>query len=183
MAAATAALVQPGGEGRAYARRTADWQRSFELSAASLRLMKNRSHLRETPMTRSAVAKFPTQNVRHFWFAATGAALMALAMLAPGKAHAAMPFDGNWTVSIQTQSGSCDRSYNFAVSIVDGRLDGANGALLGNVNSKGGISVMLGGGDRRGTASGRLMGNSGSGRWSGNATGASCSGNWTARRG
>jgi hypothetical protein len=135
-------------------------------------------------MTRSApVALLSTLNVRKFQLAACAAALALAAALTPGKALAAMPFDGSWTVSIMTQSGSCDRANNFTVSIVDGRLDGANGALLGTVNSKGGVSVLMGGGDRRGTASGRLAGNAGSGRWSGNATGASCSGQWTARRG
>ena len=135
-------------------------------------------------MTKTAAATRPhLRSTRHFWFAVAGAALGALAALAPGKARAAMPFDGSWSVSIITQSGSCDRAYNFAVSIVDGRLDGANGALLGIVNNKGGVSVQLGGGDRRGSASGRLVGNFGSGRWSGNATGASCSGRWTAQRG
>jgi len=94
-----------------------------------------------------------------------------------------MPFDGSWSVSIVTQSGSCDRTLSLPVSIVDGRLDGANGAMLGTVNAKGGVIVMMSGGDRRGTANGRLVGNSGSGRWTGNATGASCSGSWTARRG
>jgi hypothetical protein len=134
-------------------------------------------------MTRSAVATIPARSARPFWFAATAAALAALAALAPSKARAAMPFDGNWTVSIITQSGSCDRTLSFPVSIVDGRLDGANGALLGTVTPKGGVNAMLGGGDRRGSASGRLTANAGSGRWSGNATGASCSGSWTARRG
>ena len=134
-------------------------------------------------MTKAAVATRPTSHVRYFWFAAAGAALAALAVMAPGKARAAMPFDGYWNVSIMTMSGTCDRSYNFAVSIRDGRLDGGNGALLGTVNTKGGLNAMLGGGDRRGQASGKLAGNSGSGRWSGNATGASCSGRWTAQRG
>ena len=60
-----------------------------------------------------------------------------LPALMPGKARAAMPFDGYWTVSIVTQSGSCDRTLVLPVSIVDGRLDGANGALLGTVNSQG----------------------------------------------
>jgi hypothetical protein len=134
-------------------------------------------------MIKSAVATHPVRTNRHFWFAAAAAALAALAALMPGQARAAMPFDGNWTVSIVTQSGSCDRSLSFPVSIVDGRLDGANGALLGTVTPRGGVNVMLGGGDRRGAASGRLIGNSGSGRWSGNATGAACSGRWTAQRG
>jgi hypothetical protein len=134
-------------------------------------------------MIKSAAATLSTRTTRHFWFAAAGAALAALAAMAPGKAGAAMPFDGSWTVSIKTQSGSCDPTYTFPVSISDGRLDGANGALLGTVNAKGGVSVMMGGGDRRGSASGRLVGNAGSGRWSGSATGAACSGSWTARRG
>jgi hypothetical protein len=113
---------------------------------------------------------------------ATCVTALALAAVLPGKATAAMPFDGSWNVSIVTKSGSCDRSLNVMVSVIDGRLDGANGALLGTVNSKGGVSVMMGGGDRRGSANGRLAGNSGSGRWSGNATGAACSGSWTATR-
>jgi hypothetical protein len=138
----------------------------------------------DQPMSKSAAATLPSASFpRHVRFAAAAAALAGLALLAPVQARAAMPFDGNWTVSIMTQSGSCDRSYTFPVSIVDGRFDGANGALLGTVNAKGGVNVMLGGGDRRGTANGRLAGNGGSGRWSGNATGASCSGNWTAKRG
>lgn len=131
----------------------------------------------------AAVACFAAPSARKFRLLACATALALVAAMMPGKVLAAMPFDGSWTVSIITQSGSCDRSYNFAVSIVDGRLDGANGALLGAVNSKGGVNVLLGGGDRRGKAIGRLVGNSGSGRWSGNATGASCSGRWTARRG
>lgn len=133
-------------------------------------------------MTRSAAARLSALNATELRFAIAGAVLAALAALAPGQARAAMPFDGHWTVSIETRSGTCDRTLSFPVSIVDGRLDGANGALLGTVNTKGGVSVMLGGGDRRGTASGRLAGNSGAGRWSGNATGASCSGRWTATR-
>lgn len=132
-------------------------------------------------MTKSAAATLPrARSSRHFLFAAAAAALAALA---PGKARAAMPFDGNWTVSIVTQSGSCDRTLSFPVSIVDGRLDGGNGALLGTVSTRGGVNAMLGGGDRRGSANGRLVGNAGSGRWSGNATGATCSGRWTAQRG
>jgi hypothetical protein len=137
----------------------------------------------EQPMTKAAVASRPARFVRHFWLGAAAAALAALSVAAPGKARAAMPFDGYWNVSIMTTSGTCDRSYNFAVSIVDGRLNGGNGALLGTVSTKGGVNAMLGGGDRTGSASGKLAGNSGSGRWSGNATGASCSGRWIAQRG
>lgn len=135
-------------------------------------------------MTRSApVAPLTTLNLRKFRLTVCVAALTLAAVLAPGAASAGMPFDGFWKVSIETQSGTCDRALNLSVSIVEGRLDGANGALLGTVNSKGGLNALIGGGDRRATASGRLAGNSGSGRWSGIATGAACSGRWTAQRG
>ena len=135
-------------------------------------------------MTKAAVATRSTPFVRHFWLAAAGAALAALAVTAPPTtARAAMPFDGSWRVSIQTLSGSCDPVYNFNVSIVDGRLDAANGALLGTVNTKGGVSAVIGGGDRRASASGKLAGSAGSGRWNGVSKGAPCSGRWTASRG
>jgi hypothetical protein len=103
------------------------------------------------------------------------------ALSAPTRA--ANVFDGYWNVSIKTQAGACDPSYSFAVEIADGRLNGANGALVGLVSNKGAVSVQMGGGDRRGTANGKLSGNGGAGRWSGKATGASCSGRWTAQRG
>ena len=134
----------------------------------------------DQPMTKAAVATRPTPIVRHFWFAAAAA---ALAVTAPGTARAAMPFDGYWKVQIETLSGTCDRSYNLNANVVDGRLDAANGALLGTVNTKGGVNAMIGGGDRRASASGKLAGNAGSGRWSGVANGAPCSGRWTAQRG
>ena len=91
-------------------------------------------------MTPSAFLRAPFE----LRFAVPLAALALLAAMTPGKTFAATPFDGYWNVSIMTQSGACDRSYNFAVSIVDGRLDGANGALLGTVNSKGGVNVADG---------------------------------------
>ena len=135
-------------------------------------------------MTKAAVATRSAPFVRQFWLAAAGAALAALAVTAPPTAaRAAMPFDGSWRVSIQTLSGSCDPVYNFNVSIVDGRLDAANGALLGTVNTKGGVSAVIGGGDRRASANGKLAGNAGSGRWNGVSKGAPCSGRWTASRG
>ena len=130
-------------------------------------------------MTKAAVATRSAPFVRHFWLAAAA----ALALTTPGPARAAMPFDGSWKVSIETLSGSCDRSYNFNVSIVDGRLDAANGALLGTVNPKGGVNALIGGGDRRASASGKLAGATGSGRWTGVSKGAPCSGRWIAQRG
>jgi hypothetical protein len=105
----------------------------------------------------------------------------SIVLSAPGRA--ANIYDGYWNVSITTAAGPCDRSYSVAVQIADGRLNGANGAVIGLVSANGAVSAQMGGGERRGTASGRLKGNIGSGRWSGTANGSSCHGRWVASRG
>jgi hypothetical protein len=117
----------------------------------------------------------------HFGLAALG--LIAASSALSGPARAANLYDGYWDVSITTIAGPCDPTYSVAVQVSDGRLNGANGALLGLVSANGAVSVQMGGGERRGTASGRLKGNVGSGRWSGTASGSSCHGRWTASRG
>lgn len=188
MISATAALVQPGGEGGLMTDECEIGNVAcLNFSACCDGLTKTEpppsSQPWISPMTKAAVATRPTSFAHQFWLGTAAAALAALAVLAPGKARAAMPFDGHWRVSIQTLSGTCDRSYNFNVSIADGRLDGANGALLGTVNAKGGLNAMIGGGERRGSASGKLAGNAGSGRWTGVSSGSPCSGRWTAQRG
>jgi hypothetical protein len=104
-----------------------------------------------------------------------------MALPAPGRA--ANIYDGYWTVSITTVAGPCDRTYNVAVQIADGHLNGANGAVIGLVSANGTVSAQMGGGERHGVASGRLKGSLGSGRWSGRASGSSCHGRWTASRG
>ena len=116
-----------------------------------------------------------------FGLAALGLIAGSILVAAPGRA--ANSYDGYWNVSITTAAGPCDPTYSVAVQIADGRLNGANGAVIGLVSAKFAVSAQMGGGERRGTASGRLKGNIGSGRWSGKASGSSCHGRWTASRG
>ena len=117
----------------------------------------------------------------HFGLAALGLIAGLGALSAPGRA--ANVYDGYWNVSITTVAGPCDPTYSVAVQVADGRLNGANGALIGRVSANGAVSVQMGGGERRGTASGRLKVNIGSGHWSGTANGSSCHGRWIATRG
>jgi hypothetical protein len=117
--------------------------------------------------------------IRHL-LAAT--AFLAVASFASNPARAAS-FDGPWSVTIITQSGSCDAAYNFPLEVQGGRIiSTGSAALSGRVGGGGVVSVSIRNGESGGQASGRLAGNSGSGRWSGVIGGGRCSGRWEASR-
>jgi len=112
-------------------------------------------------------------------------ALMLAALLgAPAlavQAQAKTNFDGNWSVVIITERGSCDRSYRYPVKINDGAVGYAGEAsfnVSGRVNPKGKVTVTVSRGDRRASGSGQLSATSGGGSWSGGE----CSGTWQAER-
>ena len=109
---------------------------------------------------------------------ALGAAVLLSA--SPGQAAS---FDGSWTVTIVTQSGSCDAAYSFPLQVSGGRVSSAGGATMnGRISRGGGVNVSISSGGSSGRASGRLAGYSGSGRWSGVLNGSRCSGRWEASR-
>jgi hypothetical protein len=94
---------------------------------------------------------------------------------------AAPRYDGEWSVSIVTEKGDCDRGYRYPIRISNGLL--ANGGsdpftISGRVAPSGAITVTVSHGDKSATGSGRLDGDSGEGLW----TGGACSGTWTAER-
>jgi hypothetical protein len=123
-----------------------------------------------------------TSRQRSFLFGLAALGLIAGSIMLATPARATSSYDGYWNVSITTVAGPCDPTYSVAVQIADGRLNGANGAIIGLVSTNGAVSAQMGGGERRGTASGRLKGNTGSGSWSGTASGSSCHGRWAASR-
>jgi len=99
-------------------------------------------------------------------------------------ASAQRGFDGQWSVLIVTQRGSCDRAYRYGVSIQGGRVSYNGGAvnLTGRVSPNGAVSVSVRSGGAAANGSGRLSRNSGRGSWSGYSGGDRCSGYWTAER-
>ena len=112
---------------------------------------------------------------------------LTLATLAAATAYAAIPaqaktnFDGNWSVVIITEKGTCDRSYRYPVKISDGTVGYAGEAsfdVQGRVGPNGKVTVTVSRGDRRASGSGTLSANSGGGQW----TGGECSGTWQAER-
>ena len=56
---------------------------------------------------------------------ALAAAALAVAPLLSGAAHnarAQAAFDGNWSVTIITEKGACDKAYNYPLSVKNGTV-------------------------------------------------------------
>jgi hypothetical protein len=126
-----------------------------------------------------------------------GASILALIVAAPAvaatKAHgtrthgtrtyATRAYDGSWSLSIITDRGGCDRSYDFTVQIANGVVSHANLVRLnGRVSGNGAVRVSVSVGDKHASGGGRLSRSSGSGRWSGYSGSSRCSGHWSAQR-
>jgi hypothetical protein len=119
------------------------------------------------------------------------AALTALAILAASAAPTfAAPiaaskasFDGNWSVLIVTQKGTCDRAYRYPVRITNGAVGYAGEAsfnVSGKVGDTGAVIVTVSRGSQSATGTGRMSSTDGSGTWT--AASGECSGTWTAER-
>ncbi|WP_315836438.1 hypothetical protein [Bradyrhizobium prioriisuperbiae] len=117
------------------------------------------------------------------WFFAIAAFAAAIALAGYSKASAS--HDGDWRVTIITQSGDCDPAYSYAVKVAGGQVSySGNGSfdITGNVGEAGNVSVSISRGDQRANASGKLKGNAGAGQWSGKSASTACSGRWEAVR-
>jgi hypothetical protein len=93
-------------------------------------------------------------------------------------------FDGNWSVSIITDSGECDRGYRYALHITGGRVtyDNPSFDISGQVNTRGQIRVVVRAGSQEAVGTGRLSRDYGTGTWSGKSPTSRCSGHWEAER-
>lgn len=114
------------------------------------------------------------------------AAALAAALALAGTAKAASPFDGNWRVTIVTQSGSCDPAYSYPLKISNGRVSyGGDGSfeIGGSVAPAGAVKVLIARGSQSATGTGKLSATSGSGSWRGKSSGSACAGRWEATRG
>ena len=113
------------------------------------------------------------------------AGLLFAATLAPAPAAARTNYDGNWSVLIVTNSGSCDRGYRYGLSIRNGKVFYGGSAAVnvdGRVSPNGYVQVRVWAGSQSANGAGRLSRNYGSGRWRGAGSAATCSGTWTAER-
>jgi hypothetical protein len=113
----------------------------------------------------------------------TAAFIVAL-VLTGGAASAQQQFNGNWSIEVITESGSCDRAYRFPVVIQDGqvRYGGPERVgVSGAVTATGDIRGSVGRGSAQANVMGRLSGRSGSGTWAGSGS-LRCSGQWRAEK-
>ena len=86
--------------------------------------------------------------------------------------------DGNWSVLIITEKGSCDRGFRYSVNVSNGRVKYQGDAavnLTGAVAPNGLIKVSIRVGDQGANGTGRLSASSGVGTWRG-------AGSWEAER-
>ena len=101
---------------------------------------------------------------------------------APARVNA---FDGDWSVVILTNSGSCDPSYRYGVRIYNGNVVNDYGQSVdvqGHVWPNGAVRVALAAGGQSASGSGRLSTTSGTGTWSGQGSAGYCAGVWQAMR-
>jgi hypothetical protein len=117
------------------------------------------------------------------------AVAFALSGITAASPARAAPFDGNWSVLIQTTNGHCGVT-RWGLAIRRGHVHYAGGyayghpvGLSGRVSSSGHIRVNVVAGPRSAHGAGRLGRNQGSGRWAGRGPSGTCSGVWYASRG
>jgi hypothetical protein len=112
--------------------------------------------------------------------------VLALAsVVVAGAAIARTVYDGDWSVLIVSNSGSCGSSYRYGVQIADGAVIYDGGGMItmqGRVTPKGAVRVIVRAGSQWADGSGRLTKMRGGGVWKGQGTGGVCAGTWVAER-
>ena len=104
-----------------------------------------------------------------------------------GAAATAGPagYDGRWSVHLVTESGVCDRTNSYVLSVEAGRVRyvphdmDAPPAISGQVSPTGAVNLLVSKSIGTAGVTGQLSGSGGSGTWQ--AAGF-CSGRWTAQK-
>ena len=121
----------------------------------------------------------PAAALATFGFMALAAAPASSGTIAASRAT----FDGQWSVLIVTQKGTCDRAYRYPLKIENGSVGYAGEAsfnVAGKVGANGTITVTVSKGDKSAKGTGRMSATDGAGIWI--AGSGDCSGTWTAER-
>ena len=121
---------------------------------------------------------------RSVLFAAALSAASSWTAPAVSAAPGVTQFDGNWSVSIVTDSGECDRGYRYALRIAGGKIyyDNPSFDISGQVNPGGQVRVVVKAGSQVAVGTGRMSRDYGTGTWSGQSPSSHCSGHWEAER-
>ena len=110
---------------------------------------------------------------------------LAAVVTAPSSLALAAALDGNWSVLVVTEKGTCDRGYRYSVAVANGQVV-YNGdtavSLSGTVAPNGAVKVSIKFGGQAADGAGRLSGNAGTGTWRGKGSSGDCAGRWEAER-
>jgi type 1 fimbria pilin len=108
----------------------------------------------------------------------SGSLLIAASALMAAPAIAQSPYDGLWSVTVVTKTGTCEPSSRSTLTVADGKVSAAGSDVSGSIGREGLVRVSIHGA----YANGQLSGNAGSGKWNGASAGVPCSGRWEASR-
>jgi hypothetical protein len=91
-------------------------------------------------------------------------------------------YDGQWTVQLSTEQGTCGLKYQGTLSVAGGRIQDAGMFIqtAGTVDPSGHVSIRITRGADLLAAGGKLQGQAGGGQW--NLPSQQCSGRWQAAR-
>jgi hypothetical protein len=104
--------------------------------------------------------------------------VLAVSALTAAPVAAQSPYDGLWTVTVMTKTGSCEPSARSTLTVTDGHVSAPGAQVSGSIGREGLVRVSINGA----YANGQLSGNTGSGKWNGASGGIPCSGRWEASR-
>ena len=78
-----------------------------------------------------------------------------LLLLLVGPALAGTPYDGVWNVTVETRAGSCERSAQYRLTVLDGKISGP-ADIAGTVAHEGMVKVTLNGAYAFGQLDGKI---------------------------
>ena len=113
------------------------------------------------------------------------AVALSLGFVLAAPAAKAAPQDGNWSVLIITEKGTCDKAYRYSVGVANGEVRYKGDASVnfnGTVDAGGAVKVTIRLGEQGANGTGRLSKDSGQGTWRGVGSGGECAGHWEAER-
>ncbi len=114
-------------------------------------------------------------------------AALAFTIIAAAPSAMAAPFDGDWSVLVQSPDHCGTTRWNLAIRggrvyYPEGYALGYPVGIAGRVWPSGVIRVNVAAGPRYASSAGRLWRNQGGGRWAGRGPSGTCAGVWTTTR-
>lgn len=123
--------------------------------------------------------------LRPLKFMAATALALGFAVAAPPPAAFAAIHDGNWSVLVITEKGTCDKAFRYSVGVANGQVRYQGEAAVnfnGTVEPNGAVKVNIRLGEQGANGTGRLGPTSGAGTWRGVGGTGECTGRWEAER-